>query len=291
MQIASHHEDLDSDHTTQGLTDDLLPKPVSTILYFRDGLQSLPQPSLSASDTYFSRSDGVGCLVEDAVTERRKAGEKIIMIIAATHTDADEHGITPHPETPWKVSQCQCHQHRESDSVQPHDSSHGRQWQFQPTSTTSVMPLDVPKGWSDEKKFQWEGSLAATRIQSFKRRLKAQLSEIPSTPPDLLEPHYEWLSLLPERAICLFSSVFFSDGVQVAFKRLLSRILRKRKVGASDVQAAFIEISESITTAEKKLEDPSLENSVGPKEMLSRSDKEGNHSNYERETSLLSNSV
>ncbi|KAF6797001.1 AAA family ATPase [Colletotrichum musicola] len=136
------------------------------------------------------------------------------MIIAATHTDADEHGITPHPETPWKISQCQCHQDGETESVQPYGAIFEQKWHFQPTSTTNVMSLDVSKGWPSERTYEWEGSLAATRIQSFKRRLKAQLSDLSSTPPDLLDLHHNWHSLLPEQAISQFSSVFFSDSAE-----------------------------------------------------------------------------
>ncbi|KAK2757162.1 AAA family ATPase [Colletotrichum kahawae] len=66
-------------------------------------------------------------------------------------------------------------------------------------------------------------------------------------PPDLLEPHYDWFSLLPERVAREFASVHFKESVNVAFNRLLSRCSRKQKVDSSDVRAILLRIIGSET--------------------------------------------
>ncbi|EQB52421.1 ATPase [Colletotrichum gloeosporioides Cg-14] len=217
-------------HTPQPPLNGSVSKPASTILYLRDGLESL-EPSEHEHHTW-------GCRLQDAVSQLRKGGEKVIMVMAATHTDADEHGIIPHPSIPWKISSCHCH--RISD-----DGRYVEIRERQPGTTIPLMPLNVPGGWPDERKSEWEGSIAATRIQSFKRRLKAQLSQYPSAPPDLLEPQHDWFSLLPERVASEFASVHFKEGVKVAFNRLLSRCSRKQKVDSSDVRNILLRINES----------------------------------------------
>ncbi|KAF4938599.1 Cell division cycle protein 48-like protein [Colletotrichum fructicola] len=220
-------------HTPQPPLNGLVSKPGSTILYLRDGLESL-EPSEHGHQTW-------GCRLQDAVNQLRKGGEKVIIVMAATHTDADEHGIDSHPDIPWKISSCHCHRlSKDGRYVEIRDS--------RPGTTVPLMPLNVPRGWLDERKSEWEGSIAATRIQSFKRRLKAQLARYPSMPPDLLEPQHDWFSLLPERVASEFASVHFKESVNIAFNRLLSRCSRKQKVDSSDVRAILLRINGSDTS-------------------------------------------
>ncbi|KAF3801346.1 Cell division control protein 48 [Colletotrichum gloeosporioides] len=220
-------------HTPQPPLNGSVSKPGSTILYLRDGLESL-EPSEHGHQTW-------GCRLQDAVNQLRKGGEKVIIVMAATHTDADEHGIDSHPDIPWKISSCHCHRlSKDGRYVEIRDS--------RPGTTIPLMPLNVPRGWLDERKSEWEGSIAATRIQSFKRRLKAQLAQYPSMPPDLLEPQHDWFSLLPERVASEFASVHFKESVNVAFNRLLSRCSRKQKVDSSDVRAILLRINGSDTS-------------------------------------------
>ncbi|KAL3292854.1 AAA-domain-containing protein, partial [Colletotrichum asianum] len=233
-------EGFDPNHTLQTSPNGLVPKPASTILYLRDS----PESPNSMSSNYRHHFRKIGWRLQDAVNQRRKAGEKVIMMMAATHTDADEHHITPHPKIPWKVSSCRCHRRRKDGHSVRVGQPAGY---FRPGTTIPLMPLNVPAGWSNEKKSEWEGSIAATRIQSFKRRLKARLSQYPSAPPDLLEPRHDWFSLLPERVTSEFASVQFKESINVAFNRLLSRCSRKQKVDSSDVRAILLRINGSDT--------------------------------------------
>jgi hypothetical protein len=223
--VVSHgtsHIPLDNTGTTQS--------PV--ILYFRDVLTL-------ATRKYYRAPDAV---IREAVRESRKAGENIIMIFAATHTDADEAVLEPDLQIPWKILGCQrplCNPNGWQYSI----DLGLLEWIDSRLPMTSVLPLGVPADWSQERKVEWQGSVISTRIQSFKRRLYAQLSQYPSSPPGILEPHCDWFTLLPESVIQLFASTSFNTEIQYSFNLILARCSRKRAVDLNDIRAILLRLN------------------------------------------------
>ncbi|KAK8037397.1 hypothetical protein PG991_000743 [Apiospora marii] len=202
------------------------------ILYFRDVL------SLHTR-TYDWTPEAV---IRKAVRERRKAGENITMIFAATHTDADDTSLDQDPQIPWKVKGCQRPLCRPKGW--PGRVGTGG-WIDPRRPRVHVLPLDVLTGWSQERKAVWRGSVTSTRIQSFKRRLNALLSQYPSNPPDLLEPYCDWLHLLPESVIHQFSSTRLNSEIQDAFNLILARCSRKGNIDLNDIRSILLQINKS----------------------------------------------
>lgn len=203
------------------------------IIYFRDVL------SLHTRTCYDWTPEAV---IRKAVRERRKSGENIILIFAATHTDVDEADLDQDPQMPWKVEGC--HRPLCSPRGWPGRVQTGG-WIDPRLPRIPVLPLDVPTGWSQERKVTWHGSITSTKLQSFKRRLNAQLSQYSSSPPDLLEPHCDWFRLLPENVIHRFAFASLNAEIQDAFNLILARCTRKRNIDLHDIRSILLQINKN----------------------------------------------
>lgn len=233
-RAGQHEAGCVSHGTIQDSHQPLAGKASPTIFFLRDGLKkSMEDPYTHSSPLRRLRT---------MVRRHRKAGHNLIMVFAATNTDADETSIEPDLKIPWKVSRCKCWSCSlgdPSDSVSPG------------IKKITILPLSVPTSFLHDTKANWEGSVTATRNQSFKRRLNAQLSQYPASPSNLFEPHCDWFSLFPESVTSLFASVGFNTEVAAAFNLILARCSRRGTADVDDVRSILLRKANSIMPSPK----------------------------------------
>lgn len=216
------------------------------ILYVRDALR------LFDSDT--ARGRRIMCRIRDAVKKQREAGQNIFMVVGMTHTDVDTKGQKFDDAVPWKVAECQCSL-CQCDSLTDCDSracdmgAPMRKLGARGLLQKMLMPLSVPEGWAETRKAGTHGSPTAVKIQSFKRKLQARLSEYPANPSDLLEQDSDWLDLLSEEAGSgLVSNIHSDEKMQAALARIIGKSTRKKTVDLAIMESVFLDPKKAGTT-------------------------------------------
>ena len=135
-----------------------------------------------------------------------------------------------------------------------------------------MTPSKVPRDWEGKRKTGWQGSISWVRMQTFKRKLNAQLSKYPSSPKGILESKCDWFGLLPEALASRFAMMLQTEKeIDIAYTRILAKCMRKRAVEFDDLRRILLQISPE---PEIKQEEEKKEENVSDEEKKALKAKE-----------------
>ncbi|KAG9252680.1 uncharacterized protein F5Z01DRAFT_726515 [Emericellopsis atlantica] len=209
----------------------------SIVLYMRHTLFSMP-----------CLQRRILCRIRDALVQRRRAGQRVTLVIGFAHTEANEEttATSDHAEHPWLKPNCSCHLcvYEKGKCCDEYICSLRtmRRKLTDANKTFFVLePKSVPKEWPGNRLDNWPPSLVMANIQSFKRYLRENLPGVSSWPADLLDPESDWTASLSSDKFKYFCQQTRGEALVVELARtyVVGRGLRQKFIRISDVETAF----------------------------------------------------